>query len=271
MRRARQFDDVAHRTIPATAAGCRRRGQQRDRPAHRVARGRHRPEAEVLRQRDRVVGAILQPEVGERAQPAPVPAVVERNHAVAGRGQRAVLVVDQLRSAVAVQPCSSTRAAARRRPCRARRAHRGRGRGRPCPAAAGRAARAPSEGPGGEGEVACVQRSPAKRLRTVSARGAGRRSSRTAFRASNTRPSSRRGTSARISSSACCRAHRRPVGPLGGQCLIDVGDGQDPHRQRELAGREPVRVTTAVEPLVVGGRQRRERARGRACARGSTR
>ena len=46
----------------------------------------------MLRQRDRVVGAVVQPEVRERAQAAPVPAVIERDRAIAGRGQRFVLV-----------------------------------------------------------------------------------------------------------------------------------------------------------------------------------
>src|SRR5215475_2380459 len=55
----------------------------RDRASHRVADGDRRGDAELLEQRGGVVGAVLEPEAAQAADPAPMPAQVRRDHAEA--------------------------------------------------------------------------------------------------------------------------------------------------------------------------------------------
>ena len=64
--------------------------QLRDRAAHRVADERRRRETEQLDRGRRVGGAVGEPERRQRTHPAAVPAVVDREHAVAGLDERHV-------------------------------------------------------------------------------------------------------------------------------------------------------------------------------------
>ena len=69
------------------------RGQQGDRPAHRVAGDHGAGRSQLAQDAGGVVGAVLEVEVLQRADAAPVAAVIEREHAEAGVRQRSVLRV----------------------------------------------------------------------------------------------------------------------------------------------------------------------------------
>ena len=135
IRGALQCDDVAHSTSARTSDAAARSAARSARPSssRRPRRGR----SELAQDAGGVVGAVLEVEVLQRADAAPVAAVVEGEHAEAGVRERPYCAY-QLRSAgPAVQQHGG-----RRRRCRARSTPRGRGPGRSGRAAARRAAQA---------------------------------------------------------------------------------------------------------------------------------